>query len=71
MLIHDCIPCQHGHHERCMGVYAPAPEGMLGGAMCGCTGDCRKRYSEVVGLDPVPDGSDFPVPASTREQGPS
>lgn len=58
MLIADCIPCQYGHHDQCQGVYEPAPKGMIGGAMCGCKGECvereRKRREKTV---PAPSSS--------------
>lgn len=58
VLVHDCIPCQYGDHDKCMGHYAPAPPGMIGGAMCGCSGECReraKRTVEVIDAGPPPD----------------
>lgn len=43
MLIHDCIPCQHGDHDACMGVVEKPPPGVIGGWICGCKGECRER----------------------------
>lgn len=39
----DCIACQHGQHGSHIEVPGPVPEGMIGGWICPCTGDCAER----------------------------
>jgi hypothetical protein len=41
--IGTCIPCQYGNHERCQKVMQAVPKGMLGGAICGCKGECQEN----------------------------
>lgn len=43
MLKTECIPCQYGDHDGHHEVVQAVPEGMLGGAMCPCRGECRER----------------------------
>lgn len=43
MLLAECIPCQYGQHDDCVGECLP-PEGMIGGSRCSCTGDCHERH---------------------------
>lgn len=45
MLIHDCIPCQHGDHDGHHRIVQTVPEGMMGGQECHCEGECRERAS--------------------------
>jgi hypothetical protein len=40
-----CIPCQYGQHESHHEVIQAAPEGVMGGAVCGCDGKCAERYT--------------------------
>jgi hypothetical protein len=35
-----CSACQFGRHAEHQRVVQAVPEGMMGGAMCPCTGDC-------------------------------
>lgn len=43
MLIHDCIPCQHGDHDSHQRIVQVAPKGMMGGQECHCEGECRNK----------------------------
>jgi hypothetical protein len=43
MLIHDCIPCQHGDHAGHHRIVQTVPEGMMGGQECHCEGECVER----------------------------
>ena len=59
VLLHDCIPCQYGHHEEHQDVPGPVAEGIIGGWRCPCTGDCvernKGRYSEVIEVEVDPE----------------
>jgi hypothetical protein len=35
-----CNGCMMGEHERHVEDHAPAPEGVMGGFRCPCTGEC-------------------------------
>lgn len=39
--ITTCAACQMGDHDRHQHVVQPVPEGVLGGSVCGCQGDCK------------------------------
>jgi hypothetical protein len=39
-----CIPCQYGDHDEHHEVIRAVPEGVMGGAVCGCDGKCAERY---------------------------
>lgn len=39
----DCIPCQYGQHEHHYRVVQAVPEGMMGGAVCVCEGECERN----------------------------
>lgn len=41
--IQECGPCQMGEHERHYRVVQAVPEGMMGGAICTCEGECVER----------------------------
>lgn len=43
MRIGECQSCQFGDHRGHVRNYAPVPEGMFGGAMCPCKGECDER----------------------------
>lgn len=50
-LVTFCIPCQHGFHDQHREITQQVPEGVMGGAMCPCKGDCAERnahHTEVV-----------------------
>lgn len=40
-----CIPCQYGRHDEHYEVIEAVPEGVMGGAVCGCDGKCAERYT--------------------------
>jgi hypothetical protein len=61
-LITDCLACQYGDHDHHSEIIQAVPEGMLGGAMCGCNGECRDRPQPPVEYI---DGG--PLPRSLRE----
>ena len=42
----DCPACQFGHHERHIGPWN-VREGVLGGAVCDCRGDCAERAART------------------------
>lgn len=42
-MVHDCIACQDGAHDLHVDVPGPVPEGMIGGWVCDCKGECRDR----------------------------
>lgn len=42
-MIHDCLPCQYGDHDGHYEVVQAVPEGVMGGAVCLCKGECRDR----------------------------
>lgn len=42
-MIHDCIPCQYGQHDEHQDVPGPVAEGVIGGWVCHCKGECRDR----------------------------
>lgn len=46
MLIHDCIPCQHGDHDGHQRIVQAAPKGMMGGQECHCEGECRNKKTQ-------------------------
>jgi len=35
-----CTPCQMGEHQRHHRVVQAVPEGMMGGSVCTCKGEC-------------------------------
>lgn len=39
----ECGPCQMGEHDRHYRVVQAVPEGMLGGVVCMCEGECVER----------------------------
>lgn len=39
----ECDACAMGDHSRHYRVVEAVPEGMLGGAVCPCRGECVKR----------------------------
>jgi hypothetical protein len=41
-----CIPCQMGNHARHHKTIQAVPKGMLGGATCGCKGECEDNADE-------------------------
>lgn len=41
--IQECTPCQMGEHQRHYRVVQAVPEGMMGGAICTCEGECLER----------------------------
>jgi hypothetical protein len=41
--IGTCVACQYGNHEGHQRVLQSVPEGMLGGAVCGCKGECQGK----------------------------
>lgn len=43
MRIGTCIPCQYGDHDGHVEIIQAVPEGMMGGAVCGCKGECINR----------------------------
>lgn len=43
-----CVACQYGRHEEHRRVIQSVPEGMLGGAVCGCQGECQGRPTKAV-----------------------
>lgn len=52
-----CNACQDGDHKRHHRVVQAVPEGMLGGSVCVCGGECadgryRKTLDELMGLKP-------------------
>ena len=42
----ECPPCKMGDHKRHYRVVQPVPEGMMGGAICDCKGECTKDRAE-------------------------
>jgi hypothetical protein len=46
--IGSCIACQHGDHKRHQRVIQSVPEGMLGGAVCGCEGECQGKSESYI-----------------------
>lgn len=57
MLIHDCIPCQHGDHASHHRIVQTVPKGMMGGQECHCEGECVERAAKrpQEPLLPLPD----------------
>ena len=53
VFIGRCIPCQHGQHDGHYEVIEAVSDGVLGGAICGCKGDCADEYvpAESVVID--------------------
>ena len=49
--ISTCLPCQMGDHDNHAEVITVAPKGGLGGAMCGCKGDCKPLPTDL--FDPA------------------
>jgi hypothetical protein len=45
MRLTTCISCQAGHHAGHQRVVQRVPEGMLGGAVCTCNGECEGKPS--------------------------
>lgn len=43
-----CTSCQHGDHEGHQRVVQAAPEGMMGGVVCGCKGECQGKPARHV-----------------------
>jgi hypothetical protein len=43
-----CLPCQFGRHDEHYEVIQAVPEGVMGGAVCGCKGECRNQPVEQV-----------------------
>ena len=44
MIVHECIPCQHGSHDAHHDVVDPGIEGLIGsGWECPCRGECVER----------------------------
>ena len=39
-----CIACRYGQHDGHIKDFAPAPEGVMGGAQCPCDGECVAAY---------------------------
>ncbi len=39
--ISTCIGCQYGHHCDHVRVIQGVPEGVIGGVVCGCKGECE------------------------------
>ena len=65
VLVGICAACQYGRHDGHTPVIQQAPPGMLGGAECGCTGDCAGN---------MPASADFtrflkPLPADASTAG--
>lgn len=46
MRLGTCIPCQFGNHDAHHEVMQAVPEGVMGGAICTCKGECRENASE-------------------------
>lgn len=54
MLLHECIACQNGFHDRHRDVVAASVPGLIGsGQKRPCRGECVERYRPPV-LPPVP-----------------
>lgn len=52
-----CPGCSVGNHKRHDRNYAPAPPGVMGGAMCPCEGECQdvppdERMARLLGITP-------------------
>jgi hypothetical protein len=55
--IGDCIPCQYGAHDEHQNVPGPVPEGVIGGWICDCKGECRDRprpKATFIEAEPMP-----------------
>lgn len=48
MHLSPCIPCQYGAHEEHVDVPGPVPEGVIGGWVCPCKGECIENQVSVV-----------------------
>lgn len=48
-LFFDCFACQVGQHAEHVATPQPTPEGMLGGCICPCAGDCAERNRQCDG----------------------
>lgn len=44
MILAPCGSCSAGDHTNHVAHWDVAPEGVLGGAYCNCTGDCAEGY---------------------------
>ena len=42
----DCSGCMRGEHDRHNRYHGTRP-GLIGGAYCGCKGDCAERFAEA------------------------
>lgn len=56
-LITECIPCQYGDHDHHHRVVQAVPEGVMGGAICVCEGECRDREQPAPRVGPPLDTS--------------
>lgn len=43
----ECTPCQMGDHRRHYRVVQAVSEGMMGGVICPCEGECVERGPRV------------------------
>lgn len=72
MLIHDCIPCQHGNHDSHRRVVQTVPEGMMGGQECHCEGECvereRERRERIAQTKPLLDRTDYTALAKQMDE---
>jgi hypothetical protein len=48
----DCMACREGLHEYHVDVPGPVPEGVMGGHICPCKGDCAQRNRHIDGRIP-------------------
>jgi hypothetical protein len=44
VMLHDCIACQYGDHSGHHEVIQAVDDDVIGGAACGCDGNCAERY---------------------------
>lgn len=61
----DCPGCYAGDHSRHIERHRPVPRGMMGGEVCGCTGDCaarhEKRWADIKSKVRAPEPDRFPT----------
>lgn len=46
--IGECPSCQFGNHKGHVRNYAPVPEGVMGGSICPCKGECDQRPNRSI-----------------------
>lgn len=47
VLVTYCISCQYGDHDNHYEVVEAVPEGVIGGAICKCKGECHENHREI------------------------